>query len=101
MKIKEDEINELKNEIEKVSAEVSFHKEMFKSNFEEVKRSVHLQIAQIKERETFTNKQFNNLEEKFENMKMEKDRLLKLQKEELDNLNKNNKILAKLKIEKN
>lgn len=99
-KAKEEEVSELKIELEKVGSEVEFHKERFKTSFEEVRASVQQQIALIKERESFTNKQFNDLEEKFNNMTCEKDRVILLQKEELDNLNKNNKILAKLKLEK-
>jgi len=73
---------------------------MFRSNFEEITKSVQNQITLIKERESFTNKQFNHLEEKFNNLQYEKDRIIQLQKEELENLNKNNKILSKLKLEK-
>lgn len=100
MKVREDQIQDLKVELVKVTVEAEFHKEMFRKNFEEIHKSVQQQINLIKERESFTNKQFNTLEDKYNNLEFEKDKIIHLQKEELENLNKNNKILAKLKLDK-
>ena len=100
IKIKEDEIFELKNEISKLNSEILANREIFKNNFEEVKSSVHEQITLIKERETLTNRQYKNLEEKYSYMVTEKDNIIRLQKSELETLSKNNKVLAKLKLDK-
>jgi len=99
LQLKTEEINELKSEIEKLNSEVSFFKEKYKVNFDEVVKSTHQQINLIKDREAFTINQNKSLEEKLTNLQVEKDRVIYLQKEELDNLNKNNRILAKLKME--
>jgi len=99
LQLKTEEINELKSEIEKLNSEVSFFKEKYKVNFDEVVKSTHQQINLIKDREAFTINQNKSLEEKLTNLQVEKDRVIYLQKEESDNLNKNNRILAKLKME--
>jgi len=100
LKIKEDEIFGLKNEISTLNSEILENREIFKNNFEEVKSSVYEQITLIKERETLTNRQYKNLEEKYSYMVTEKDNIIRLQKSELETLSKSNKFLAKLKLNK-
>ena len=60
---------------------------------------VIIKKVQIKDRELFTVSQLTELEDRYKNLRQEKDRITHLLKEENEDLKNQNRVLSKLKLE--
>ncbi len=94
---KDKEINLLKNHVEIVQKELNNTKENYQKDIDNVLKSVETQLGLVKDRELFTVSQLVELEERFNSLKEEKERITQLLKEENEELKNQNRILSKLK----
>lgn len=96
---KDKEISLLKNHVEILQKELNNTKENYQKDIDNVLKSVETQLGLVKDRELFTVSQLVELEERFNSLKDEKERLTQLLKEENEELKNQNRILSKLKTE--
>ena len=89
----------MKNHVEIVQKELNNTKENYQKDIDNVLKSVEQQLGLIKERELFTVSQLNELEERFNNLKAEKERIVQLLKDENEDLKNQNRVISKLKSE--
>lgn len=68
-------------------------------DIDNVLKSVESQLVLVKDRELFTVSQLTELEERYMNLKQEKERITHLLKEENEDLKNQNRVLSKLKLE--
>jgi hypothetical protein len=94
---KDKEITLLKNHVEILQKELNNTKENYQKDIDNVLKSVETQLGLVKDRELFTVSQLVELEERFNSLKDEKERITRLLKEENEELKNQNRILSKLK----
>lgn len=96
---KNKEIALLKNHIEILQKELEGNRKLNEANLQNVINSVEGQMSIFKERELFTVSQLLDIEEKFNCYREEKERLLSLLKDEIQDIKSHNLLLSKLKTE--
>lgn len=96
---KDKEISLLKNHVEILQKELNNTKENYQKDIDNVLKSVETQLGLIKDRELFTVSQLTELEDRYKNLRQEKDRITHLLKEENEDLKNQNRVLSKLKLE--
>ena len=96
---KDKEISLLKNHVEIIQKELNNAKENYQRDIDNVLKSVESQLGLVKDRELFTVSQLVELEDRYNNLKQEKERLTSLLKDELEDLKGQNRVLTKLKTE--
>jgi len=89
----------MKNEIDELKKENKNLKEIYSNNLENIKISMDKQLDVIRDREQFSVSQLMELEEKFNNLRLEKDRITMLLKEELDEIKSQNIVLSRFNAE--
>jgi hypothetical protein len=94
---KDKEITLLKNHVEILQKELNNTKENYQKDIDNVLKSVETQLGLVKDRELFTVSQLVELEERFNSLKDEKERITQLLKDENEELKNQNRILSKLK----
>ena len=96
---KDKEISLLKNHVEILQKELNNTKENYQKDIDNVLKSVETQLGLIKDRELFTVSQLTELEDRYKNLRQEKDMITHLLKEENEDLKNQNRVLSKLKLE--
>jgi chromosome segregation ATPase len=94
---KDKEISLLKNHVEILQKELNNMKENYQKDIDNILKSVETQLGLVKDRELFTVSQLVELEERFNNLKQEKERITQLLKEENEELKNQNRVLSKLR----
>lgn len=89
----------LKNHVEICQKELNNTKENYQRDIDNVLKSVESQLILVKDRELFTVSQLVELEDRYNNLKQEKERMTSLLKDELEDLKGQNRVLSKLKTE--
>jgi len=94
---KNKEIALLKNQSEILQKELDTSRKINEANLQNVIQSIENQLGLFKERELFTVSQLLELEEKFSTFREEKERMLSLLKEEVQDIKGHNLLLSKIK----
>ena len=89
----------MKNHVEICQKELNNTKENYQRDIDNVLKSVESQLILVKDRELFTVSQLVELEDRYNNLKQEKERMTSLLKDELEDLKGQNRVLSKLKTE--
>jgi len=83
-----------------MQTEIDFSKKSYDEAMVNLIASNETQISLIKERENFTSKQLMELEHKMKNFREEKEKLISLLKDEVEELRANNILISKLRNDK-
>ncbi len=94
---KNKEIILLRQQIEILQKELESSRNLNESNLQNVINSIEKQVSLFKERELFTVSQLLEVEDKFGAYRGEKERVISLLKEEIEDIKGHNMLLSKMK----
>jgi hypothetical protein len=94
---KNKEISLLRSQADILQKELESSRSLNEANLQNVINSIEKQLGLFKERELFTVSQLLELEEKFNVYRDEKERMLSLLKEEIQEIKGHNTLLSKIK----
>src|ERR1700733_14335338 len=81
---KEKEVSSLKNHVEVIQKELQNTRYNYHKDLGKVLNSTETQLGLLKDRELFTVSQLTELEERYNNFKQEKERLINMLKDEIE-----------------
>lgn len=90
---KEKQLDLLKGHVEIIQKELNNAKESYLTEIVNIKKSCDEQINLIKDREMFTVEQLREVEDRYSNLKSEKEAIVNLLKEEIDELKNQNRLM--------